>query len=426
MSKVIMIGCDLHDASMLLKIAEGRGEPETRSFRNSEQGRQGMIADLGRRSTDASGVRVVFAYEASSLGFGLYDQLTDAGVECHVLAPTRIERSSKHQRTKTDERDAQRLLEIVRGHVLAGNPLPAVWVPDPQTRDDREVVRARLDVREKVTRVKAQIQTLFKRHQIAKPEGIGTAWSCRHRAWVQGLALGQGALTPGVEVALGTLWRQLIFLEEEIGLLDAKVAQLAQGPRYAGPVRALCRFKGVAILTAMVFLTEMGDLSRFSNRRQVGAYLGLAPSSAESGETTDRKGHITHQGPSRVRKVLCQAVWSALRVDAGLKGTHARLTRGQRKRRKTATVALMRQLGVRMWHVGLKAQRQGGSFGPAPVQEEPSMGERDGGVYRVEDHRRGTEQGPADARPSPPSGHRPRRSGRTPVEPYPPRRQTGV
>ena len=51
---------------------------------------------------------------------------------------------------------------------------------------------------------------------------------------------------------------------------------------------------------AMVYLTEMGDLSRFANRQQVGAFLGLVPSSFETGKDDDRKGHITHQGPSRV------------------------------------------------------------------------------------------------------------------------------
>ena len=87
MRNVIMIGCDLHDKTMLLKIAR-----------------------------------------------------------------------SQHQASrKTDEKDAQQLLELPRAHVLAGNPLPTVWIPDETTRDDRELVRTRLDVAEKVTRVKSRI-----------------------------------------------------------------------------------------------------------------------------------------------------------------------------------------------------------------------------------------------------------------------------
>ena len=46
----------------------------------------------------------------------------------------------------------------------------------------------------------------------------------------------------------------------------------------------------------MVFLTEMGDLNRFANRRQFGAYLGLAPATFKSGERSGRRGRITRQG----------------------------------------------------------------------------------------------------------------------------------
>ena len=158
MRKVIMIGCDLHDKTMLLKIAEGRDEPSTRSVKNTEAGRAAMIRDLKAQATAAGSARVVFVYEASGQGFGLYDELTDAGIEAYVLAPTKIARSQRQASQKTDEKDAQQLLELLRAHILAGNDLPTVWIPDATTRDDRELVRTRLDVAEKMTRVKTQIQ----------------------------------------------------------------------------------------------------------------------------------------------------------------------------------------------------------------------------------------------------------------------------
>jgi transposase len=118
--------------------------------------------------------------------------------------------------------------------------------------------------------------------------------------------------------------------------------------------------KGVGTLTAMVFLTEMGDLSRFSNRRQVGAYLGLAPSSAESGESNDRKGHITHHGNARVRKALCQATWSRVRSDGAEREVYDRIVKKNPKHKKIAVVAVMRRLAVRLWHIGCRAQMQAG------------------------------------------------------------------
>jgi hypothetical protein len=58
MSQVIMIGCDLHDGSMLWKIAEGRQAPETRSVKNTTRGRAKMIADLQRRAKAAGAERI--------------------------------------------------------------------------------------------------------------------------------------------------------------------------------------------------------------------------------------------------------------------------------------------------------------------------------------------------------------------------------
>jgi transposase len=88
MDKIMMVGCDLHDRSMLLKIAIGVASPDKRSWSNDRAGRKAMIGDLKRRAGAAGTTRIVFAYEASGLGFTLYDELTAAGIECHVLAPT--------------------------------------------------------------------------------------------------------------------------------------------------------------------------------------------------------------------------------------------------------------------------------------------------------------------------------------------------
>ena len=356
MGKCIMVGCDLHDKNMLLKIAEDRGKPKKRSYQNNASGRKAMITALKKRASAAGGARIIFAYEASGLGFGLYDELTEAGIKCYVLAPTKIARSVSQRRSKTDEKDADAILDILRAHVLAGNELPTVWVPDPQTRDDREVVRARLDAAQKVTGLKSQIRTLLKRNGVAKPAEAGKGWTGKYRAWLRELLGEDGALRRGARVGLGTLLRQLEFIEEEIALLDREVAALSEAPRYLRAVRMMNCLKGVGVLTAMVFLTEMGDMSRFSNRRQVGAYLGLAPSSHESGESDDRKGHITHHGNARVRKVLCQATWSRVRTEPSEKAVYERIAAKNQKHKKIAVVAAMRRLAIRLWHIGLKAQ----------------------------------------------------------------------
>lgn len=135
--------------------------------------------------------------------------------------------------------------------------------------------------------------------------------------------------------------RQLQALEDETEQLDEGLARLAQSPRYQRAVYALLCIRGVGLLTALVFLTEIGDLNRFRNRRQLAAFLGLAPSSCESGERSDRKGHITRQGPSRVSRVLCQAAWASVRGEGAEPAAYRRIVEKNPKRKKVAVVASM-------------------------------------------------------------------------------------
>jgi transposase len=352
-----MVGCDLHDKTMLLKVAQGREVAEKLLRPNTPAGRQAMIAWLRERARRAGGAEVIFAYEASGQGFGLYDELTDAGFKCHVLAPTKMKRSPSQQKQKTDEKDADDILDLLRAHVLAGNALPDVWIPAAATRDDRELLRARSDVAYKLSGVKSQIKGLLKRNRAERPATLGKGWTKSYRTWLRGLALPASPLGASTRMALESLLRQLQALEDETEKLDEGLAQLAQSPRYRRVVYALLRIRGVGLLTALVFLTEIGDLSRFRNRRQLAAFLGLAPSSRESGDRSDCKGHITRQGPSRVRRVLCQAAWSSVRGEGPEQAAYQRIVTRNPRRKKVAVVASMRRLAIRMWHAGHQAQQ---------------------------------------------------------------------
>ena len=97
-----MIGCDLHDRSMLIRFAAGSEEPQQQSYPNDAAGRRRMICRLRNLAEKHGASRIVFAYEASGLGFGLCDELHEAGIECHVLRPTHLPKTPKNAKLKTD------------------------------------------------------------------------------------------------------------------------------------------------------------------------------------------------------------------------------------------------------------------------------------------------------------------------------------
>lgn len=360
MQKYILCGIDAHEKTLVTRMAVGKAKAVTGRYANSPSGWAALEKGLTQLAAGVSGVEMVVAYEASSLGFGLYDHFTSRGMSCHVLAPHKIRQSAEDRKKKEDVRDAQRVLEELKNHYLAGSELPAVWVPDEQTRQDRQLVRARFELGEKVTEIKTQIRMFLKVNGLRVEYSTKKAWTQAYRRGLKRLSEQPERLEESLRLVLACYLRLLESFEAEQRHLEEAIGRLSQTPRYAVRVRKLVdEVCGVGLLTAMVFLTELGSLERFANRRQIAAYLGLSPSSHESGESNDRKGHITGYGPFRVRKVLCQSVWCQVRNVAQEAPAYRRIVARNPKKKKIAVVACMRRLAIRMWHIGRDAQPPG-------------------------------------------------------------------
>jgi transposase len=347
--KHIFVGIDLGDKNSVARIAVDREKSERFGFVNNRQGRARLFGEVKRRAQQAGGAQIMMAYEASACGFVLRDEAEAMGMRCWVLAPTKMEKSVEQRKQKNDDRDADDVVEKLRAHILAGNRLPTVWIPDPQTRDDREPVRCRVELTEKQTAVKAQMAMLLKRHGLEKPSGLGAGWTQAYRCWLQQL-MANDSFGWGMRQALASLWRQLEFLESEMQRMQQSLEQLANEPRHQTVIEELMKEPGVGLVTALVYRTEIGHAGRFRRGRQVGKFVGLTPTSHESGAQNDRKGHISRQGPPRMRKMLCQASWSHIRHDVRAARVYQKLVGRNPKKKKIAVVAVMRRLAIRLWH----------------------------------------------------------------------------
>src|SRR4051812_50107074 len=74
-------------------------------------------------------------------------------------------------------------------------------------------------------------------------------------------------------------------------------------------VEAYQALRGVALLTAVTFVAEIGDVRRFETPRQLMAYLGLVPAEHSTGDRVGR-GSITKAGNTRARRVLIEGTWT--------------------------------------------------------------------------------------------------------------------
>ena len=83
---------------------------------------------------------------------------------------------------------------------------------------------------------------------------------------------------------------------------------------------------GIGKIAARVLSNELGDMKRFPNERALFSYTGLTPQEYSSGEKR-RLGHISRQGNPRLRAILVECAWTALRQDPKLKSDFERISR---------------------------------------------------------------------------------------------------
>ena len=110
-------------------------------------------------------------------------------------------------------------------------------------------------------------------------------------------------------------------------------------------VQRLTTAPGVGPVIATAFVATLDEAARFGGAHQVESYLGLVPSEDSSADR-HRRGHITKAGNPRMRWLLVQAAWAALRsrraATAGLRAWATQLAK--RRGQRIATVALARRL----------------------------------------------------------------------------------
>jgi transposase len=240
-------------------------------------------------------------YEASGAGFVLQRQLTDWGFHCEVIASSLIP-SKPGDKRKCDRLDAQRLADYYRSGLLT-----PIAVPSPELEAARGVVRCRQAMRAKVTQSKHQLTKFLQTKGLAYREG--TSWTGKHRIWLSRLKFSD-ALD---KFTFDQYLSMLEYLERRLEELDQKLEELANTKPFQGSVSTLRSFRGVQTLTAMVLVTELGDVRRFPTPRHAMSYVGLTPSVSQSGDSRSKSSCITKAGSARCRHVLVQAAWNYIR-----------------------------------------------------------------------------------------------------------------
>ena len=291
----IFVGIDVSKARNAIAVADAGRAGEVRFIGEVDASEESMRRVVKRLT--AKGERAHFCYEAGPTGYGLHRLIVSLGHPCTVVAPSLIPRRPG-DRVKTNRRDALGLARLLR----AGE-LTAVWVPDEGHEAMRDLVRARAAAVETQRVHRQQVSSFMLKHGRIFPRP--KAWTMRYLKWLQEQKFDH----PAHQIALQEMVEAVRTSRERVLRLEASIKEFAPQWSLAPVVQALQALRGVDLIVAVTFATEIGDIGRFESPRQLMAYLGLVPSERSTGDTV-RRGSITKAGNGRVRHMLVESAWT--------------------------------------------------------------------------------------------------------------------
>ena len=319
--KRLYVGVDLH--RLRWQITERTEEVEM--FNGSIPG---CWEALRKRLDRYRGWEIHVVYEAGYFGFWLYDRLVKYGAECMVTPPSLVP-GEYGNRVKTDRRDSRKLAEY-----LAKGLLKRVWVPTPEERGHRQVIRRRRQlIGDRVrtqNRIKAELR--FYGIEIAQPTG---RWS---QAYVENLCRLKFD-DRWMQESFQRLLEEYRFLGEQIQRQTVVLQELSRTPLYQERVEILMTVPGIGLIAAMELLLELQDVARFRRANQLAAYVGLTPSQYSSAEKV-RMGRITAIGKNDLRGTLVEVAWRLIAKDRAMRRKYERIK--ARAGSKRAIVAIAR------------------------------------------------------------------------------------
>ena len=291
--------------------------------------------------------QVVVIYEAGQDGFWIQRALEAKGMRVLIVDAASIPVPRHARRAKTDRLDALKLLDVLSAW-LRGERSGVRMLHAPS----QEAEAQRLLSRERGLLQKEIQQHCDRARKLLRTQGCAAEIDA---SFVERLMAGELRRADGTPLPQ-ELWDWLLHEAERLDLARQQLARLEKTLLHQLPenvqrcIATLARLQGIGWVGAMRLVLEL-FWRDFTNRRQVGAAIGVVPQPYDSGDSHSDQG-ISKQGNGRLRALLIELAWLWLRYQPGseLAQWFARRTAGDNKRgRRVAIVAVARRLAIALW-----------------------------------------------------------------------------
>jgi transposase len=293
------------------------------------------LRTLARRIDAVHGQHVCAVVESMTGARLVHDTLEQEGWSVEIADAQKV-KGLAPLACKTDRIDSMVLAVLSQRELV-----PAIWLPDPWVREERELARFRMHLVKHKSALKNRVHSTLINFGRACP--VTDLFGAEGRRLLERLDVPEpwrGNVTASVQL--------IDDLERQIAEINRR---LKQGHADHPYVPLLLSVPGIGWVLAFTIAAEIGEIERFSSPEKFVGYTGLCPRVNQSGEK-DRRGPLTKHGPTYLRWALLEATMHALRHPAyreRYQRTKRRL--GKQRGAKVAQLDVARRLAHAIWHM---------------------------------------------------------------------------
>ena len=328
---MLHVGLDLSRTRVDVHAMDERGTPVAVTTAAPDAG---GLASLAYRLAEY-GQPVTAAIESMTGARFVHDQLELLGWTVEIADAVKV-KGFAPLACKTDKIDAWVLAELSRRDLV-----PAIWLPTPGVRGERERARWRLHLVRHRTALKNRIHATLM--AFGHPCPVSDLFGAAGRRLLDGLALPE-PWAADVTAAL----RLIEVLDGEVDDCEAALRRLGADHAY---VPLLMTAPGIGWVLGYTIAAEIGDITRFSTPKKLVGYTGLCPGVEQSGGH-DWRRELAKNGPKYLRWALIEASTHASRHPVYADRYQRTKTRlGRQRGPSVARVDIARKLTEAIWYM---------------------------------------------------------------------------
>lgn len=308
------IGIDLHTD----RLTEARLSAENEKLTISKH-TYTFDRDPFQRFLDSLHTDDYVLIENTSNAFWFHDQIRDRVKACYVYDTNELRTNGN----KTDKIDAAKLAKKLGYYITMGceeKEFPTVYVPEETVRELRGLLTTYRFYNKMKAQMKNRIYSILKQNGIPRKKGQVSAGP--FVKWLEG-------------AELADIWKAQIhslltaLKATELQQQDVKdMIQLRGAELFGEQIEILLSIRGFSVFTAIVLMSDIVDVDRFSNAKKFCSYLRVAPTTKSSNQTV-HVGSVNRQSRSTTCSLLTQSVIHMYGIEPHISAFHQRVKVGK-------------------------------------------------------------------------------------------------